>query len=134
MQLEGVTSALCRVTAGSVFAIVLATGEAQQITSPASQLKPLPMPQDRMADSYDIYSQLLPGNEIEWANVPRSFWLMEDTTTAVPPDSPCATGGMMNPHTAIQAPQAQQVVFDEALADSTRTVTTDIYSTHRNFM
>jgi hypothetical protein len=111
MQLEGVTSALCRVAASSVFAIVLATGVAQQMTLAAPQLKPLPMPQDRMADSYDIYSQLLPADEIEWGKIPRSFWLMEDTTKAEPPDSPCATGGMMNPHKAIQAPQARQADF-----------------------
>jgi hypothetical protein len=118
MQFVYVIRAISRLAAGCcVFAIVFATGVAQQMTSAAPLPKPLPMPKDRVADSYDIYSQLLPGNEIEWGNVPRSFWLMEDTTTAVPPDSPCATGGMMNPHTAIQAPQAQQVVFDEALAD-----------------
>jgi hypothetical protein len=117
MQVEGITSALCRVAAGSVFAIVLATGVAQPMTSAAPQLKPLPMPQDRMADSYHIYSQLLPADEIEWGKVPRSFWLMEDTTKAEPPDSPCTTGGMMNPHIAIHAPQARQADFAEALAD-----------------
>jgi len=117
MQLECVTSALCRVAAGSVFAVVLVTAVAQQTTPAAPQLKPLPMPQDRMADSYDIYSQLLPGDEIEWGNVPRSFWLMEDTTKAEPPDSPCSTGGMMNPHKAIQAPPEKQAAFAEVLAD-----------------
>jgi hypothetical protein len=117
MQFECVTSALRRGAVGFVFAIVFATGVAQQITSGAPQLKPLPMPQDRMADSYDIYSQLLPGDEIEWGKVPRSFWLMEDMTKAEPPDSTCATGGMMNPHKAIQAPQARQADFSEVLAD-----------------
>ena len=75
------------------------------------------MPQDRMADSYDIYSQLQPGNQIEWGKVPRSFWLMEDTTKAEPPNSPCATGGMMNPHKAIQAPEVRKAEFAEILAD-----------------
>jgi hypothetical protein len=89
----------------------------KQTTSAASQFKPLPMPQDRMADSYVIYSQLLPGDEIEWGSVQRSFWLMEDTTKAEPPDSPCATGGMMNPHKAIQAPEIQKTDFAEVLAD-----------------
>ena len=117
MQFECVISAISRLAAGCVFAIVFATGVAQQMTSATPQLKPLSMPQDRVADSYDIYSQLLPGNEIEWGNVPRSFWLMEDTTKSEPPDSPCATGGMMNPHEAIQAPQARQADLDETLAD-----------------
>ena len=75
------------------------------------------MPQDRMADSYDIYSQLQPGNQIEWGKVPRSFWLMEDTTKAEPPNIPCATGGMMNPHKAIQAPEVRKAEFAEILAD-----------------
>jgi hypothetical protein len=117
MQVESVTSALRRGAAGSVFAIVFATGVAQQMTSAAPQLKPLPMPQDRVADSYDIYSQLLPGDEIEWGNAPRSFWLVEDTTKAEPPDGPCATGSMINPHKAIQAPEPRQTDFAEALAD-----------------
>lgn len=106
-----------RWAAGSLFAIVFATGVAQQMTSTTLQLKPLPMPQDRVADSYDIYSQLLPGDEIEWGKVPRSFWLMEDTTKAEPPGSPCGTGGMMNPHEAIQAPEPRRTDLAEALAD-----------------
>jgi hypothetical protein len=117
MEVESVTSALRRGAAVSVLAIVLATGGAQQMKSAALQLNPLPMPQDRVADSYDIYSQLLPGDEIEWGNVPRSFWLMEDTTKAEPPDSPCATGGFMNPHKAIRPEEPQQTEFDEVLAD-----------------
>ena len=86
-------------------------------TTAGAQLKPVPMPQDRVADSYEIYSQLLPGNQIEWGNAPRSFWLVEDTTKAEPPDSPCVSGGIMNPHKAIQAPQARQAEFAEVLAD-----------------
>jgi hypothetical protein len=117
MQVECVVKALCRVAVGSVFTIVFAIGAAQQVTSAAPQPKPLPMPQDRVADSYDIYSQLLPGNEIEWGKVSRSFWLLEDTTKAEPPNSPCATGGMMNPHKAIQAPEVRKAEFAETLAD-----------------
>lgn len=97
--------------------MAFATSFAQKQTTTAPQLKPVPMPQDRVADSYEIYSQLLPGNQIEWGNAPRSQWLVEDTTKAEPPDSPCASGGMMNPHKAIQAPQARQAEFAEVLAD-----------------
>jgi hypothetical protein len=89
----------------------------KQTKSAVSKLKLLPMPQDRVADSYVIYSQLLPGDEIEWGNVQRSFWLMEDTTKAEPPDSSCAIGGIMNPHKAIQAPEPRQADFAEVLAD-----------------
>jgi hypothetical protein len=70
MQVESVTSALRRGAAVSVFAIVFSTGAAQQMTSAAPQSKPLPMPQDRVADSYVINSQLLPGDEIEWGEGP----------------------------------------------------------------
>ena len=101
----------------SVLALVFGAGAAQQTTSAALQLKPSPMPQDRVADSYVVYSQLLPGDEIEWGKVQRSFWLMEDTTKAVPPYSSCAIGGMMNPHKAIQAPEPRQTDFAEVLAD-----------------
>jgi hypothetical protein len=117
MRIGRMLGALCLVAVGSAFTTVIATGAAQQITSASPQPKPLQMPQDRVADSYEIYSQLLPGNQIEWGKVPRSFWLMEDTTKAEPPDSPCATGGMMNPHKAIQAPESRKAEFAETLAD-----------------
>ena len=117
MKFECAKRSLRRVAVVFACAIMVATGNAQQAASPAPQSKPLPMPQDRVADSYDIYSQLLPGNQIEWGNAPRSFWLLEDTTKAEPPNSPCATGGMMNPHQAIQAPEERQADFAEVLAD-----------------
>ena len=75
------------------------------------------MPGDRAADSYAIYSQLLPGHEIEWGDVARLFWLVEDATKAVPADATCEKGGMMNPHQAVQAPGPKQADFAEALAD-----------------
>jgi hypothetical protein len=100
---------------GFTFTIAVAAGIAQQTTPP--QTRPLVLPQDRAADTYEIYSALLPGREIEWGDVPRSFWLVEATTKAEPLDSPCATGGMMNPHKAIQAPQSQQTIFAEVLVD-----------------
>lgn len=79
------------------------------------------MPADRVEDSYRIYSQLLPGDQIEWGDAQRSQWLMEDVTKAVTLDSPCASGGMMagsmNPHHSIKAPEARQAEFAEVLAD-----------------
>jgi hypothetical protein len=117
MKLRCVLIVLSRIAAGSLFTVVLATGAAQQVASAVSQPKPLPMPIDRVADSYDIYSQLLPSGSIEWGNAPRLFWLMEDSTTAVPSDDSCSTGGMMNPHEAIQAPEAQRAELAEVLGD-----------------
>ena len=78
------------------------------------------MPQNRVADSYEIYSKLLPGGEIEWGDAPRSFWLLKGTTTAEPLNRPC-TAGSMNPHEAIQAPLSEQASFTEVLADFDRT-------------
>ncbi|GAA3756459.1 hypothetical protein GCM10022270_13860 [Terriglobus aquaticus] len=78
------------------------------------------MPTALAADSYAIYSQLLPSSQIEWSDVPRDFWLLEGTTTALPLESSCATGGSMNPHVAIKAPDAQKANFDEVLADFDR--------------
>ena len=78
---------------------------------------PLPMPPDRAADTYGIYSQLLPGDEIEWGSTQRSFWLIQVTTKAEPLESSCATGGAMNPHQAIQAPEERRTDLAEVFAD-----------------
>src|SRR5579872_3540369 len=101
----------------SMLMMAFAVGLAQQRAPATPESKPEPIPQDRIADSYSIYSQLLPGNQIEWGNVPRSHWLVEDTTTAVSPDKPCITGDMMNPHQAIRPPRQRQTEFTEVLAD-----------------
>jgi hypothetical protein len=101
----------------SMLLMALAPAFAQQPKPSPPEFQPKPMPEDRIADSYAIYSQLLPGNEIEWGDAPRSQWLVEDTTTAMPPDKPCVTGDMMNPHQAITAPQQRQEDFAEVLAD-----------------
>lgn len=93
---------------------------AQETTSPLDA-KPLPMPRERLMDSYAIYSDLLPGREIEWGDAPRTFWLMEGATKAEPLDSSCGTGGMMNPHKAIRAPEKDQASFAEVLADFDKT-------------
>jgi hypothetical protein len=130
-----VANAFSRVSVGcSVLVMALATGLAQQQTGAAPQSKPLPMPQDRVADSYEIYSQLLPGNVIEWGDAPRSQWLVEDTTTALPLDLWCVPpsveprwkrrswsdhGPILNPHDYVEPPRERQhqVDFAEVLAD-----------------
>jgi hypothetical protein len=80
--------------------------------APASQ-----MPIERIPDSYAIYSQLLPSNAIEWSDVPRSQWLLESVTNAVPLGSPCTSDDMANPHNGIKPPAERKAEFDEVLAD-----------------
>ena len=90
---------------------VLGQAPSQTYSAPAS------LPLDRAADTYAIYSQLLPGDLIEWGNVPRTQWLLEDVTGALPLEVGCAKGGMTNPHEAIRAPEERQTEFAEVLAD-----------------
>jgi hypothetical protein len=113
MRLECATVALTCWVCCFMFAAV---GVAEEATV-SQQSKAPPIPQDSVADSYEIYSELLPGREIEWGDAPRSFWLVEEQTKAEPLDSSCKTGGMMNPHRAIQVPLSSQASFAEVLAD-----------------
>lgn len=111
------TGALRRLGVSSAFAIVLAQAVAQPKPTAPPQSQPIPLPQERAADSYEIYSQLLPGGQIEWGNASRSFWLVEDTTKGQPLETPCPNASEMNPHEAIQAPEERQTDLAEALAD-----------------
>jgi hypothetical protein len=84
--------------------------------------QPMRMPEDRSEDSYAIYSQLLESGPIEWRDVKRTQWLIEDTTNAIPLDVACypasaADSMMMNPHDAVQAPEDRQAEWKEVLAD-----------------
>lgn len=93
-----------------------ALGFAQTSTTPTYS-NAIALPATLATDSYAIYSQLLPGSQIEWSDAPREFWLLEETTAAMPLGSSCATGGAMNPHSAIRPTDAQKSSFDEVLAD-----------------
>ena len=83
---------------------------------------PLPMPEERAKDSYDIYSQLLKSGPIEWRDAKRAQWLVEGATYAVPLDVVCRPTSevstmMMNPHFAVKAPEDRQIEWNEVLAD-----------------
>jgi hypothetical protein len=90
------------------------------------EFAPIPMPQDRAADSYKIYSILLPVGELANPGWSRDLWLLADTTLAlVPPDQPCLSqGGVdgvdMNPHVALQPPPEGMQDFAEMLDDFDR--------------
>lgn len=98
-------------------ALTLAAAACAQEMKAPQYATPQTMAQVRAEDSYAIYSDLLPGRQIEWGNVPRTFWLLEMATKAEPLDSSCGTGGMMNPHKAIRAPEKDQTNLAEMLAD-----------------
>lgn len=84
-------------------------------------VQPTAMPSDRAEDAYTIYSQLLTTGPIEWRDVKRAQWLIEDTTNGMPLDLPCrpASGAdaAMNPHDAVKAPEDRQSEWNEVLAD-----------------
>jgi hypothetical protein len=82
---------------------------------------PISMPGDRAEDSYEIYSQLLKSGPIEWREVKRSQWLMEATTSAKTLETPCNaaphSGGFLNPHSDVEAPEDRKAEWNEVLAD-----------------
>lgn len=86
---------------------VAAAAIAQQ---PATTPTPIPMPSDRAADSYAIYSLLLPSNAIEWGEAPRTFWLVEDRTSI----------HGLDPKEAIQAPKGREPDLQALLDDFDR--------------
>lgn len=90
--------------------------------APNRELPPVEMPADRLADSYAIYSSLIPLGETAGKGWPHDLWLVQDTTiSAVPESQPCnPTSGQsstMNPHIAVHAPQAQLQDYLEILRD-----------------
>jgi hypothetical protein len=92
---------------------------------------PIPMPADRISDSYSIYSSLIPLGETAANGWPHQLWLIQDSTiTAVTSDQPCAPAPStsasdrvdmgMNPHSAVHPPKDQQQNYDEILQDFDR--------------
>ena len=90
---------------------------------------PVPMPQDRLADSIQVYSQLLPELDAVERKLPHELWFVQEATiNAVKADEPCVVvpnkeyykhGAIygLNPHTAIQASAEHKQEFKEILAD-----------------
>lgn len=87
---------------------------------------PIPMPDNRAADSYAIYSVLMPVGETAGKNWTRKLWLVRDTTQAfiplnepckpttakqTPPDSPT------NPHVAVTPSEDRRRDYEEILED-----------------
>ncbi len=75
------------------------------------------MPVALAADSYVIYQVLLPSNAIEWGNVKRTQWLLQDVTTAEPLSKDCNNKDMAGLHNAVKAPEASKAKWSEVVAD-----------------
>jgi hypothetical protein len=78
---------------------------------------PTDMPLDRVADSYAIYRQVLPSNAIEWSEVKRTQWLLQDVTTAKPLSAECTAQQMTDLPKAVKAPEERKAEWDEVVAD-----------------
>ncbi|MGA2539161.1 MAG: hypothetical protein ABSF53_24355 [Terracidiphilus sp.] len=110
----------------SAFALIAvlagAPGFSQQETA---QAPPIPMPSDRVADSYRIYAKLIPLGETAGKDWPHDLWLIQDTTlTVVQPGQPCSpeSGSVsdafgMNPHLAVHPPESRAQDFLEIMRD-----------------
>jgi len=112
---------LCLMPALIGLAPAVSTGQ-----SPATASRPpaIAMPTDRAADSYAIYSSLIPLGETAGQDWPHDFWLARDATVeVVPADQPCrAEPGKenqfdMNPHIGVHPTKDREKDFEEILED-----------------
>jgi hypothetical protein len=99
----------CLVAAGLA---VMAGAQTGPTYAPATE-----MPLELVADSYAIYQSLLPSNSIEWSEVKRTQWLLQDVTTAKPLSAACDASGMTDLPRAVAAPAERKVEWDEVLED-----------------
>jgi hypothetical protein len=94
----------------------------------AVEQPPVPMPQDRVADSFLIYTQLMPELDAVDRRLPHDLWFVQDATiNAVEADQPCFTlpdkehqkGAVygLNPHTGVKVPEEYKEAFKEIFAD-----------------
>ena len=72
-----------------------------------------PMPEDRAADSYAIYSMLMPGAPFDsMGSAQNQTWAIADTTIIIPDMNPA-----LPPHGQLQAPGDHPTRFQEAVRD-----------------
>ncbi|HEY0757757.1 MAG TPA: hypothetical protein VGD59_00725 [Acidisarcina sp.] len=109
-----------------LFCCALSPGQ-QDDPKAVAPLAPIAMPADRAAESYAIYSSLLPIGEIANAGWEHELWLVEEaTTTLASPDRPCSKlpgagdsswAAQFDPRTAAQPDAAHQHDYAEILDD-----------------
>jgi len=111
--------------AGFLIYIAVCPLQAQQGLGGAD---PLSMPADRVSDSFQIYSSLIPLGETANPRWSHEKWLVADSTvTVVPDDEPCSPAidperakkfsPSMNPHLAVHFPEKYREDGEEILAD-----------------
>ena len=106
------------------FASMLGFAQDHQIPAKTAAIA---MPADRAADSYRIYSSLMPLGETAGKGWPHDLWLVQATTvTVVAPNEACKPAsppnrgnllGNMNPHVAVHPTSNLQQDFVEILED-----------------
>lgn len=93
-----------------------------------TRANPIPMPSDRISDSFQIYSSLIPLGETADPRWSHEKWLVADSTvTTVPDEQPCfpvsipenarKSPSSMDPHVAVQFPEKYRRDGEEALKD-----------------
>lgn len=104
--------------------LALASGMVGQSPAPASDPPAIAMPADRAADSYAIYSSLIPLGETAGKDWPHDYWLVQDATvTVVPADQPCRPEPNkqdqfdMNPNVGVHPTKDREKDFEEILDD-----------------
>jgi hypothetical protein len=96
----------------AVFLTAMATAQTEIKYAPA-----MDMPLELVADSYAVYQTVLPSNAIEWSDVHRTQWLLQDTTTAKPLSASCDASEMSDLPRAVEAPPERQAEWAEVLQD-----------------
>jgi hypothetical protein len=114
--MEGGMHVLARLLLGAVAVSPIALLGQISVFTPS-----IPMSPDRVADSYAIYSSLIPVGETAGKNWPHDLWLVADATIGMSPDTPCKPTAPslapMNPHFAVVPPENDKQDYAEILAD-----------------
>jgi len=94
-------------------AIAVIFGTAPPISGVFADSGAIPMPQDRAADSYAIYSLLMPGAPFDsMGSVQSQSWAIADTTVSITDMNPA-----IPPQGQLQAPDDHPKRFQEAVRD-----------------
>lgn len=109
---------------GSALLSLAPTAVVSQSAASATDPPAIAMPADRAADSYAIYSSLIPLGETAGKDWPHDYWLVQDATVAVvPADQACRPAPSrqdqfdMNPNVGVHPTKDREKDFAEILDD-----------------